>query len=145
MAALSSLYPWIKAAHVIAMVAWMAGLFYLPRLFVYHAERAAPGSELDATFRVMEDRLLRTIAQMDGTPFPSTAKLIGRVARGKARRVAGAELAYCAEVVAASYAAMGLLDSDRPTNYYDPGKFWSGDDLDLLLGARLGDEIRVLT
>lgn len=61
MAALSSLYPWIKAAHVIAMVAWMAGLFYLPRLFVYHAERAAPGSELDATFRVMEDRLLRVI------------------------------------------------------------------------------------
>jgi hypothetical protein len=82
---------------------------------------------------------------MDGTPFPSTAKLIGRVARGKARRVASAELAYCAEVVAASYAAMGLVDSDRPTNYYDPGKFWSGDDLELMRGARLGAEIRVLT
>ena len=56
-----------------------------------------------------------------------------------------AELAYCAEVVAATYAAMGLLGADRPTNYYDPGKFWSGDDLELLLGARLGEEIRVLT
>ena len=58
---LSALYLWIKAAHVVAMVAWMAGLFYLPRLFVYHAERAAPGSDLDQTFRVMEDKLLRLI------------------------------------------------------------------------------------
>jgi protoporphyrinogen IX oxidase len=58
---LRSAYPWIKAAHVVAMVAWMAGLFYLPRLFVYHAERGTPGSELDATFQVMERRLLRAI------------------------------------------------------------------------------------
>ncbi len=100
--------------------------------------------QLDVTVtREMEDELLRTVARMNGTPFPSTAKLIGRVARGKARRHASAELAYCAEVVAASYAAMGLIDAGRPTNYYDPGKFWSGDDLDLLLGARLGEEIRV--
>lgn len=55
------LYLWLKAAHVVAVVAWMAGLFYLPRLFVYHAERAPPGSELDATFQVMERRLLRAI------------------------------------------------------------------------------------
>jgi protoporphyrinogen IX oxidase len=47
--------------HVIAMVAWMAGLFYLPRLFAYHAERAPPGSELAETFKVMEKRLLRAI------------------------------------------------------------------------------------
>jgi putative membrane protein len=59
--ALAGAYPWIKAAHVVAMVAWMAGLFYLPRLFVYHAERATPGSELDLTFQVMERRLLRAI------------------------------------------------------------------------------------
>ena len=59
--ALEAAYPWIKAAHVVAMVAWMAGLFYLPRLFVYHAERGTPGSELDATFQVMERRLLRAI------------------------------------------------------------------------------------
>ena len=58
---LASLYLWIKAGHVVAMVAWMAGLFYLPRLFVYHVERGPPGSDLDATFQVMERRLLRAI------------------------------------------------------------------------------------
>ncbi len=55
------LYPALKSLHIIAMVAWMAGMFYLPRLFVYHAERGTPGSELDATFQVMERRLLRAI------------------------------------------------------------------------------------
>jgi protoporphyrinogen IX oxidase len=53
-------YPWIKACHIISIVAWMAGLFYLPRLFVYHAD-AARGSELAETFKVMERRLLRGI------------------------------------------------------------------------------------
>lgn len=53
-------YLWIKALHVVAMVAWMAGLLYLPRLFVYHAG-VAPGSEASATFKVMERRLLRAI------------------------------------------------------------------------------------
>ncbi|MBU2357856.1 MAG: protoporphyrinogen oxidase HemJ [Alphaproteobacteria bacterium] len=54
-------YDWIKALHVMAVIAWMAGLFYLPRLFVYHAERATVGSELDRTFQIMEDKLLRLI------------------------------------------------------------------------------------
>lgn len=54
-------YDWLKMAHIVSVIAWMAGLFYLPRLFVYHAEKAAPGSELDQTFRVMERRLLRAI------------------------------------------------------------------------------------
>jgi putative membrane protein len=54
-------YPWIKALHLIAVVSWMAGLFYLPRLFVYHAERGAAGSEMSETFKVMEGRLLRLI------------------------------------------------------------------------------------
>ncbi len=58
---LIALYPWTKALHVIAMVAWMAGLFYLPRLFVYHAEQAEVGSRLDEVFRTMEYRLLRAI------------------------------------------------------------------------------------
>jgi hypothetical protein len=91
----------------------------------------------------MEDALLTSIARMDGLPFPSTVGLLGRVARGRLRRRAPAELAYCAEVVAEAYIAMGLLDGSRPSNYYDPGKFWSGDDLDLELGATLGDEIEV--
>jgi putative membrane protein len=55
------LYLWLKAFHIIAVVAWMAALFYLPRLFVYHAE-AKPGSEASETFKVMELRLYRYIA-----------------------------------------------------------------------------------
>jgi protoporphyrinogen IX oxidase len=53
-------YDWTKALHVIAVIAWMAGLLYLPRLFVYHCE-AEPGSQQSETFKVMERRLLRAI------------------------------------------------------------------------------------
>ncbi|WP_106746650.1 protoporphyrinogen oxidase HemJ [Yoonia maritima] len=58
---LSGYYDWIKAIHIMAVISWMAGMFYLPRLFVYHAERAVVGSELDQTFQVMEEKLLRVI------------------------------------------------------------------------------------
>ena len=54
------MYEWIKALHVIAVIAWMAGMLYLPRLFVYHCE-AEPGSRQSETFKVMERRLLRAI------------------------------------------------------------------------------------
>lgn len=54
-------YPWTKSLHVISVIAWMAGLFYLPRLFVYHAEKIEIGSETDALFQTMERRLLRAI------------------------------------------------------------------------------------
>jgi hypothetical protein len=91
----------------------------------------------------MEDAVLRTVARMDGTPFPSTAALAGRWLRGRVRRPAPVETTYCAELVAATYQAMGLLGTERPSNYYDPGMFWSGDDLRLLSGARLGEEIRI--
>ncbi|HEY1796823.1 MAG TPA: protoporphyrinogen oxidase HemJ [Stellaceae bacterium] len=57
---LAAAYPWIKALHIVAVVAWMAGLLYLPRLFVYHAA-AAPGSDMSETFKIMERRLLRGI------------------------------------------------------------------------------------
>jgi len=57
---LAGLYPWIKAFHVIAMTAWMAGLFYLPRLYVYHCE-TLPGSAESERFKVMERRLLKQI------------------------------------------------------------------------------------
>jgi len=56
----SAAYPWLKALHIIAVIAWMAGLLYLPRLFVYHAE-APPGSNRAATFEIMERRLMRGI------------------------------------------------------------------------------------
>jgi len=91
----------------------------------------------------MEDALLREIARMDGTPFPATVSLAGRWVRGRVRRAAPVETTYCAEVVASAYQAMGLLAGDRPTNWYDPGSFWSGDGLQLLGGASLGDEIAV--
>ena len=54
------MYVWIKALHVIAVIAWMAGMLYLPRLFVYHCEAEA-GSKQSETFKVMERRLLRAI------------------------------------------------------------------------------------
>ena len=53
-------YPWLKALHVIAVIAWMAGMLYLPRLFVYHCASPA-GSVLSETFKVMERRLLKAI------------------------------------------------------------------------------------
>ncbi|HUS96691.1 MAG TPA: protoporphyrinogen oxidase HemJ [Hyphomicrobiaceae bacterium] len=56
----SAAYPWVKAIHVIAIIAWMAGMLYLPRLFIYHC--AAPvGGEMSETFKVMERRLLTII------------------------------------------------------------------------------------
>ncbi|MEU1878788.1 hypothetical protein ABZ470_15860 [Streptosporangium sp. NPDC020072] len=102
--------------------------------------------------REMEDAALRTVALLDGTPFPSTARLAGRWIRGRVPRIFkrgvsqdALESAYCAEVVAVTYEAMGLLPADRRPNWYDPGRFWSGDDLRLAEGFRLGGEIRVNT
>ena len=54
------MYPWLLALHVIAVISWMAGLLYLPRLFVYHA-KSMPGSEQSETFKTMEHRLLTYI------------------------------------------------------------------------------------
>lgn len=115
-----------------------------------------------------EDALLRVIARWDGTPFPSTLRLAGRWLRGRAGRLAdrdrwpgrdargrlrtdqaptdraaAARVAYCAEVVAVTYEAMGLLDNGMPGSFYDPGLFWSGDDLRLSDGFALGEEIAV--
>lgn len=57
---LLSLFPWILSLHILSVIAWMAGMLYLPRLYVYHAA-AAKGSETSETFKVMERRLLRGI------------------------------------------------------------------------------------
>jgi hypothetical protein len=138
--------------------------------------------------REMEDAVLRTIARLDGAPFPSTAQLAWRWLRGRvpaplsrvptvpaplrrdkplrrpvpSRSAApsrGAapsgsdaadsrardelETVYCAEVVAMTYEAMGLLSAERSPSWYDPGRFWSGDALRLQQGFRLGEEIAV--
>ncbi len=174
-----------------------------------------------------EDAALRAVARLDGTPFPSTARLTGRWLRGRVpalpwrqdpgpgrpgtsgderererdgeprdaerqgspvrddeqrdperrdshrrdgerrhtlrrdsrrrdaeprdgeqrdgeqREAAGLDTAYCAEVVALTYEEMGLLPGGRRPNWYDPGRFWSGDDLELTAGFRLGGEIEV--
>ncbi|MEU0882284.1 hypothetical protein ABZ345_27045 [Lentzea sp. NPDC005914] len=100
-----------------------------------------------AVTREMEDAALKTVARLDGTPFPSTAKLASRWARGRVplrpKGDATLESAFCAEIVAVTYEEMGLLPTRRP-NWYDPGKFWSGDDLELLGGAKLGEEIEIV-
>lgn len=59
---LSSVYPWTRALHVISVISWMAALFYLPRLFVYHAERGQAAGEPGDSFKVMERKLLKIIA-----------------------------------------------------------------------------------
>ena len=104
--------------------------------------------------REHEDGLLRAIARLDGTPFPSTAALAGRWLRGRVpqlRHAADADVddaslttAYCAEVVALTFVEMGLLPDDHRPSWYDPGRFWSGDDLDLAPGFALGGEIEVV-
>jgi hypothetical protein len=98
----------------------------------------------------MDDAVLRTIARLDGMPFPSTAQLGWRWLRGRApAQLSRAETrprmetVYCAEVLAMTFEAMGLLPAGRNPSWYDPGRFWSGDSLRLLRGARLGDEIAV--
>ncbi|MCH8611637.1 hypothetical protein [Arsenicicoccus dermatophilus] len=101
-----------------------------------------------------EDELLRVIARWDGTSFPRTAALAGRWLRGRRGYLpwrteprpvnARPALAYCAEVVAVTYEAMGLLEPGRPLSWYDPGRFWSGDELPMAAGWALGAEIEVV-
>lgn len=100
--------------------------------------------------QAMEDAVLRAIARLDGTPFPSTVRLTSRWLSGRipqprqdARRP-DLETAYCAEIVAVTYQDMGLLKQRRPS-WYDAGRFWSGDALVLCDGYRLGGEIEVRT
>jgi hypothetical protein len=103
--------------------------------------------------RELEDGALRAIARLDGTPFPSTARLTGRWLHGRLlsppwrehleREPAALATAYCAEVVALTYEEMGLLPAAKRANWYDPGRFWSGDDLRLEPPFRLGGEIGV--
>jgi hypothetical protein len=93
--------------------------------------------------RAMEDELLRVIAEYNGRPFPSPLRLARGWVTGRFRRQATGQAVFCAQLLAITFARMGLLDPRRPTNWYDPGRFWSGDRLPLADGASLGLEIAV--
>jgi hypothetical protein len=99
--------------------------------------------------REAEDAVLKTIARLDGTPFPTTRALAAGWFGGRVPRLSGTaggndrETAYCAEVVAISYQDMGLLPRRKRASWYDPGRFWSGDSLELSGGYSLSGEIPI--
>lgn len=101
--------------------------------------------QLEGTIeRQHEDRLMETIERFDGRPFPTTPGLARQWATGRFRRRSSSlETVYCAELVAATYQHMGLLPSRRPASWYDPGRFWSGDRIELVTPFALGAEIAV--
>ena len=90
-----------------------------------------------------EDRLIETIADYDGRPFPTTLGLARQWLNGRVRSRASFETIYCAELVATTYQQMGLLPKARPASWYDPGRFWSGDQLGLVRPFDLAPEVAV--
>ena len=91
-----------------------------------------------------EDRLIETIERLDGRPFPKTAGLARQWVTGRyRRRDSSMETVYCAELVAVTYQAMGLLPRKRPAGWYDPGRFWSGDRVEMEPPFALAGEIAV--
>ena len=86
---------------------------------------------------------MEVIARFDGRPFPTTLGLVRQFITGRLRRRSPLETIYCAELVATTYQHMGLLPARRPAGWYDPGRFWSGDELELVPPFRLGGEIPV--
>jgi hypothetical protein len=94
--------------------------------------------------RQHEDRLVEMIDRYDGRPFPRMGSLVRQWVRARLRRRSSLETIYCAELVAATYQHMGLLPERRPANWYDPGRFWSGDGIELVPPFRLGGEVAVV-
>jgi hypothetical protein len=100
--------------------------------------------------RAQEDAALRAVARWNGTSFPSTGQLAWRWFSGRNRIPdpglplrERTEVAYCAELAAVTLQGMGVLDDELPPTWYDPGRFWSGDDLPLREGWSYGAEIEV--
>jgi hypothetical protein len=91
-----------------------------------------------------EDRLMEVIERFDGRPFPTTLGLGRQWITGRLRRSSSLETIYCAELVATTYQHMGLLPSRRPASWYDPGRFWSGDRIELVAPFALAGEIAVV-
>ena len=100
--------------------------------------------QLEGTIeRSHEDRLMETIERFDGRAFPTTPGLAAQWLNGRLRRSSSLETIYCAELVATTYQHMGLLPSRRPASWYDPGRFWSGDRIELVPPFALTSEIAV--
>jgi hypothetical protein len=100
--------------------------------------------QLEGTIeRHHEDRLMEVIERFDGRPFPTTPGLVRQWLTGRLRRSSSLETIYCAELVATTYQHMGLLPRRRPASWYDPGRFWSGDRIELFPPFALGGEIAV--
>jgi len=93
--------------------------------------------------REHEDRLMEVIDRFDGRPFPTTLGLARRWLNGRVRRSSSLEAVYCAELVATTYQRMGLLPPKRPASWYDTGRFWSGDRIELVPPFALGGEVPV--
>jgi hypothetical protein len=109
---------------------------YRQRAWVRHLEGAIE--------RHHEDRLMETIERFDGRPFPTTPGLVRQWATGRFRRRSSSlETVYCAELVATTYQHMGLLPRRRPASWYDPGRFWSGDRVELVAPFALSREVAV--
>lgn len=108
---------------------------YRQRAWVRHLE-----GEIE---RHHEDRLMEVIARLDGRPFPTSLGLARQWLTGRFRRSSSLEAIYCAELVATTYQHMGLLPRRRPASWYDPGRFWSGDRIELVPPFVLGGEIAV--
>jgi len=100
--------------------------------------------QLEGTIeRRHEDRLMEVIERFDGRPFPTTLGLVRQGLNGRLRRSSSLESIYCAELVASTYQHMGLLPRRRPASWYDPGRFWSGDRIELVAPFALAGEIAV--
>jgi hypothetical protein len=122
--------------HVLADAARTWGERYGQRAYV---------RQLEGTIeREHEDKLMRVIERFDGRSFPTSAGLARQWLTGRyRRREASLETVYCAELVATTYQQMGLLPKRRPASWYDPGRFWSGDRVELVPPFALSDEIAV--
>src|ERR1044072_3794564 len=90
-----------------------------------------------------EDRLIEIIDRFNGRAFPPTLGLARGGLTGGSRRSTSLQTVYCAEPVATTYQHMGILPSERPASWYDPGRFWSGDRIELVAPFRLDGEIPV--
>jgi hypothetical protein len=95
-----------------------------------------------------EDRLMKVIERFDGRPFPTMTRLAGSWAKSRFRRRrtgedTSLEAVYCAELVATTYQEMGVLPPGRPASWYDPGRFWSGDRIELVPPFELAGEVAV--